>query len=109
MPSHHGVGPDEHERRAPAPPRLCQDDPKQPVARPERRPGAPAFEGVELLAEREVLEDQFAMAAAGQRQRTNENKDDFQHASILAAYEERSNRPRPALVLAKDNRNFAPT
>ena len=47
-----------------------------------------------MLAEREVLEDQFAVAAAGQRQSATENNDDFQHASILAAYEERSNRAR---------------
>ena len=33
MPSHHGVGLDEHERRAPVPPRLGQYDPKQPIAR----------------------------------------------------------------------------
>jgi hypothetical protein len=97
VPSHHGAGLDEHEWRAPAPPRLRQDYPKQPVARPEMRPGAPAFECVELLAEREVLEDQFAMAATGQSQRTNDNKDDFQHPSILAAYEERSNPPRSRL------------
>jgi hypothetical protein len=34
---------------------------------------------VELLAEREVLEDQFVMSAAGQRQRANEYKDHLKH------------------------------
>jgi hypothetical protein len=44
-----------------------------------------------LLAEREVLEDQFVMSAAGQRQRADEYDDHLQHASILSFYERRSN------------------
>jgi hypothetical protein len=35
MPSHHGVGLNEHERRAPVSPCLAQHDPKQPIAHPE--------------------------------------------------------------------------
>ena len=84
MPSHHGVGLDEHERRAPVPPRLGQYDPKQPISPPQLRTGACASQRVELLAEREVLEDQFVMSAAGQRQRANEYKNQLQHASIVS-------------------------
>ena len=68
MPSDHGVGLDEHERRPPAPPRLRQHDPKQPIAPSELRPGACASDRVQLLAEREVLEDQFVMSAEGQHE-----------------------------------------
>jgi len=39
---------------------------------------------VQLLAEREVLEDQFVMSAAGQRQRANEYKDHLKHMQILS-------------------------
>jgi hypothetical protein len=52
MPSHHGVGLDEHERRPPVPPRVGQCDPKQAISPPELRTAAGAFQGVELLAER---------------------------------------------------------
>ena len=67
MPSHHGIGLDEHERRAPVPPRLGQHDPEQPVAPPELRTRDAAPKRMELLTEREVFEDQLVMSAAGQR------------------------------------------
>jgi len=35
-------------------------------------------------AEREVLEDQFVMSAAGQGQRANEYKDHLQHMPIVS-------------------------
>ena len=75
MPSHHGFGLDEHERCAPISPRLGQDNPKQAISPPELRPADRAFQRVKLLAEREVLEDQFVMSAAGQRQREDEYDD----------------------------------
>jgi hypothetical protein len=84
MPSHHGVGLDEHERRAPVRPRLGQYGPKHPIPPPQLRTGASASQRVELLTEREVLEDQFVMSAAGQRQRADEYKELLQHASILS-------------------------
>jgi hypothetical protein len=43
-----------------------------------------ASEGMELLAEHQVLEDQFVMSAAGQRHRADEYNDHLQHASILS-------------------------
>jgi len=84
MPSHHGVRLDEYERRTPVPPRLGQYDPKQAISPPELRTAARTFQSVELLAEREVLEDQFMMSAAGQHQRADEYKDHLQHGSILS-------------------------
>ena len=84
MPSHHRVGLDEHERRAPAPPRLGQYDPKQPISLPESGTADRAFQRVKLLAEREVLEDQFVVSATGQGQRADEHKDYLQHMSILS-------------------------
>ena len=75
MPSHHGVGLDEHERRAPVPPGLGHHDPKQPISLPELRTADTAPQRIELLAEREVFEDQLVMSAAGQPDRTNEDHD----------------------------------
>jgi hypothetical protein len=92
MPSHHGVGLDEYERRAPVPPRFGQHDPKQPISRPELRTGDAASQRIELLAEREVFEDQLVMSAAGQRQRANDDNDHLRHASILSFYMPRINR-----------------
>src|SRR5215216_2518728 len=57
MPSHDGVGLDEHERGAPVPPRLGQHDPKQPISPPEMPPFTRSPQCVELMAECEVLED----------------------------------------------------
>jgi hypothetical protein len=66
-------------------------DPKQPISPPQLRTGACASQRVELLAEREVLEDQFVMSVAGPRQGADANEDHLQHASILSFYEQRSN------------------
>jgi hypothetical protein len=107
MPSHHGVGLDEHERRAPVPPRLAQYDSKQPISPPQLRTGACASQRVELLAEREVLEDQFVMSAEGQHEPADEDEDDLKHASILSVYRQRCNQSRrTVLVLAKDRVQF---
>ena len=97
MPPHDRVGLNEHERRTPVPPHAGQGDPKQPVAAPELRPDALASERVQLLAEREVLQDQFVMPAASQRQRAQEDEDDLQHASILSVFEPRGNGQRGRL------------
>jgi len=51
------------------------NDLKQPISPSEMRTGARAFQRVELLAEREILEDQFAMSAASQRQPSHECND----------------------------------
>jgi hypothetical protein len=84
MPSHDGVGPDEHEGRAPVPPRLGQHDPEQAIPSPETRAFSRACEGMELLAESEVLEHQFVVAAAGQGERSRDPEDGSQHWVILS-------------------------
>ena len=83
MPSHDGVRLDEHERRAPVPPRSSQHDPKQPISPPEVGTFARASERVELLPEREVLENQLMMSTACQTHSADEDNDHLQHASIL--------------------------
>ncbi|MPY88779.1 MAG: hypothetical protein GEU99_12725 [Luteitalea sp.] len=101
MPSRHCLWLDEHERRAPVPPCLGQHDPQQPISPPELRTGDRASQYVELLAEREVLEDEFVMSAAGQRQRADEYKGHFQHASILSFYAQQINRHPSRAVLGE--------
>jgi hypothetical protein len=105
MPSHDRLGLDEHESGAPAPPRLGQDDPEQPIASPELRPGACAPHRVELLAKGEVLKHQFVMSAAGQRQGADEDDNQLQHALIVSFSHRRSKRDcAPVRILAKDRR-----
>lgn len=48
MPSHHGVGLDEHERAAPVVPRLGQHDPKQAISLPKLRTGDNASQGINV-------------------------------------------------------------
>ena len=75
MPSHDRVGLDDHEGRAPVPPRLGQHDPKEAIPSPENRTRSRACQGMELLAECEVLEHQFVMPAAGQGKRSRDPED----------------------------------
>jgi hypothetical protein len=103
MPSHHGVGLDEHERAPPVVPRLGQHDPKQAISPPKLRTGDSAFQRVELLPEREILEDEFVMSATGQRHSADEEKDGLKHASILSCYAQGINVGRAVLILANDS------
>lgn len=62
-----------------------------------------ATQRVELLAEREVLEDQFVMSAASQGQRSRHQQDCVEHASSCPAGHGRINRHTgPSEVLARD-------
>jgi hypothetical protein len=106
MPTHHGVGLDEDDRRAPLPPRLSQRDSEQPVPPPKRRTGAPAFQRAELLAQGEVLEDQGMMSATGQRQRSDEDNEYLQHSAILSPGRGRSNIHPTVLIVARDNVDY---
>jgi hypothetical protein len=83
MPSHDGVWLHEHHGRAPVPPDSRQDDPKQSVARLKMRAAGRAFHRRQLLPQRQVLQDQFPMAAERQRQRPADHEKPLQHASIV--------------------------
>jgi hypothetical protein len=65
---------DEHQRRAPAAPRSGQEDPKYPVGAPEARTPDSALQGSQLLAQRDVLKDQFVMSAARQGEGSGEKE-----------------------------------
>jgi hypothetical protein len=102
-PPHHSVGSDEHERRAPVPPRLGQHDPKQPISLSELWMADRACQRVELLPECEVLEDQFVMSAASHGQRSRHQHDSFEHVSSSPAGPAKINRHTgPDAVLARD-------
>jgi hypothetical protein len=75
VPSHDGVGLDDHEGRAPVPPRLGQHDPKEAIPVPENRTRACACHGMELLPECEVFEHHFVVPAAGQSKRSRDPED----------------------------------
>jgi hypothetical protein len=68
MPPDNGVRLHEHQRRAPVPPDSRQGDPKQSIATFEARAVHGAFHRRQLLPKRQILQDQFSMAADHQRQ-----------------------------------------
>ena len=84
MPSHHGVRLNDRQRRPPIRPDSGQDDPKQPVARPEVRALCPACHRRQLLPQRQIFQDQFLMAAQGQRHRAADHDEQFRHPLIVA-------------------------
>ena len=102
MPSHDRVRLHEHQRRAPIPPDSGQDDPKQPVARPQMRTAGRAFHGSELLPQRKVLQDQFVMSTAGQRQRAANQSNHVRHVLIVGIQRAKINPRRADGVLAND-------
>jgi hypothetical protein len=79
MPSHDRVRLHEHQRRAPIPPESGHHDPKEPIVRPKTRAFGGPFHGPELLPQCHILQDQFFMTAARQRQRTPHQDQQLQH------------------------------
>jgi len=51
-----------------------------------------ASQGRQLLAQGQVLQDQLSMSTARQRQRTDDDDEQLQHASIVAAVAARFNK-----------------
>jgi hypothetical protein len=96
MPSHHGVGLDEHERRHFR--QVWASTIQTADLASGLRTAYRAFQRVKLLAEREVLENQFVMSATGQRQRAEEYKGHLQHLSIVA-FPPGPDQPSPRSVL----------
>ena len=72
MPPQYGVWLDEHQRHAPAAPRVGQEDPEDAVTALEARTPDGALQGFQLLPQCDVFENQFLMPAAGQGQRSRD-------------------------------------
>ena len=84
MPPHDSVWLHEHDGRAPVPPDSGQGDPKQSIACLEVRALGRAFHCRQLLPQRQILQDQFPMAAERQRQCAADHDEQLQHAAIVA-------------------------
>src|SRR5262249_53642748 len=80
MPTHDGVRVDEDERGSPAPPRCGQRDPEQSVPARDSHSSAGAFQCDQLLSQRQVFTNQFAVSAAGQREAADDDKEHLKHA-----------------------------
>ena len=83
MPPHDGVRLHEHHRRAPVPLDSNEGDPKQSVARLEVPALGRPFHRRQLLPQRQVLQDQFPMAAECQRDCADDHDEQLQHAVIV--------------------------
>ena len=93
MPPHDGVGLREDERGAPVGPHPGQRDLEQTVRRLESRPPtAGALQGAQLLPERQILQDDLAMPAERQCERSAEDEEQGQHAAIVAGLDAKINK-----------------
>ena len=84
MPAHDGLWSNQYERRSPVRPDASQGHPKQPVTGLQAGPTVRPLHRHQLLAQRQVLQDHFAMSAECQRQRTTDDHQQLEHVSILA-------------------------
>jgi hypothetical protein len=98
MPPDNGVRLHNHQRRAPVLPDPRQSDPKQSIATFEAGAVRGTFHRRQLLPQRQVLQDQFSMAAKRQRQCAGDDDKQLQHASIVAGVDAKNQRRR---VLAR--------
>jgi hypothetical protein len=74
------VRPHHNQGRAPASPPLGQHDPEQPILTTESRTLDVAFQGAQLLTEREVFQCDGLVSAAGQSDGSEEKSESRQHA-----------------------------
>ena len=84
MPAHHGLWANQYDRRAPVPPDSSHDNPEQPVTRLQTRATGRSLHRHQLLAERQVLQDQFSMSAEPQRQRPTDDHQQLEHVLIVS-------------------------
>jgi hypothetical protein len=83
MPAHNGVGSNEYERRSPVRPKPSQGHPEQPVTGLQAGPTVRPLHRHQLLAQRQVLQDQFSMSPKSQRQRPTDDDQQLEHVLIL--------------------------
>ena len=76
VPSDHGLGLHQPQRRAPAVPPLAEQDPERAVAIAERRLGVGALQDKDLLAQGQVLQEQVA---AGAQEVAQEGDQEVEH------------------------------
>jgi hypothetical protein len=84
MPAHDGGRLDEYQRRPPPRPDGGKGDPEQPISLPKTRSYDRAFQGGELLPERDILKNQLVIPTAGDSRRATEQQNHLYHASILS-------------------------
>jgi len=109
MPAHHPIRLNEDERRASVASDSGQNDPKDPVARPEKRTSGRPFHRPQLLPQRHVLREQFVMTVTCQSQRAADQDEEFQHAPIVAALVGEMNGHRAGRSSGKRHRPKAAT
>jgi hypothetical protein len=84
MPSHNGIGLDQHQRRAPVSPELRQHDPEEPIACLQTRALRCTFGSEQLLPQGQILQHHVLVSTACQRQPAADQNQEFQHAAMVA-------------------------
>jgi len=93
MPPHDGVGLREDERGTPVGPHASQRDPEQAVRRVESWPlTAGPLQRAQLLPQRQILQDDLAMPAERQCERSANDEEQGQHGAIVAGLVEKINK-----------------
>src|SRR6266851_1505616 len=98
----HRLGFHDDQGRTPAPPGVSEQHPKQSISRTERRTLDRALEHRQLLTEGHVLKRDRAVAAADQREGTEQDEKRGQHERSCAAIDQRINQSLTIRVLAND-------
>jgi dienelactone hydrolase len=99
-----GVRNDDHEGVLPTGKHSCQPNPEEAIASPKLRAfGVPLIYG-QLLAQRQVLEGELAVAAAEEREESKQAEQGADHRTAIVAGSEPQDQPTylPDGVLAKD-------
>ena len=91
MPSHHGLWSNQYERRAPIRPDASQGNPQQPVTGLQAGLTVRTLHRHQLLAQRQIFQDHFAMPAECQRQPSTDDQQQLEHVSILTGAAARIN------------------
>ena len=91
MPAHDGLWSNQYERRAPVRPDASQGDPKQPVTGLQAGPAVRTLHRHQLLAQRQIFQDHFAVPAECQRQCPTAHHQQLEHVWILTGAAARIN------------------
>jgi hypothetical protein len=96
LPTENGVGGDDHEGLPPPGPDPGQPDPEETIRHAKLRPGRRSLVHGELVAQREVLQGKLAVAAAEEREESEQVEEEGNHrAEIVSGSELKDPRPAP--------------
>jgi len=98
MPADDGLGLDAGERLLPSRPAAAQGNPEDSIGSAETRSRVLALEDSELLAEREVLQDQVGPAGEDREESPGDGEWVAEHPGTMTAHRTEGNRAHPRAI-----------